>query len=40
MGHSCPTYDPGPDERVAELQMLSPERRLDRLLEQRQREGR
>src|SRR3954470_7609357 len=28
-------YDPGPDERVAELQMLSPERRLDRLLEQR-----
>ena len=30
-------YDPGPDERVAELQMLSPERRLDRLLGQRKR---
>jgi transcriptional regulator with XRE-family HTH domain len=30
-------YDPGPAERVAELQMLSPERRLDRLLEQHQR---
>ena len=26
-------YDPGPDERIAEIQMLSPERRLDRLLE-------
>ncbi len=25
-------YDPGPDDRVAELQMLSPERRVDRLL--------
>jgi transcriptional regulator with XRE-family HTH domain len=33
-------YDPGPDERVAELQMLSPERRLDRLLERRGQEGR
>jgi transcriptional regulator with XRE-family HTH domain len=28
-------YDPGPDERVRELQLLSPERRLDRLLERR-----
>ena len=26
-------YDPGPDDRVAELQMLSPERRVDRLLD-------
>jgi transcriptional regulator with XRE-family HTH domain len=26
-------YDPGPDQGVAELQRLSPERRLDRLLE-------
>jgi transcriptional regulator with XRE-family HTH domain len=33
-------YDPTEDNRVAELQMLSPERRLDRLLEQRQQEGR
>jgi hypothetical protein len=32
-------YDPGPDERVAEIQMLSPERRVDRLLEKREREG-
>ncbi len=32
-------YDPGPDKRVAEIQMLSPERRLDRLLEKREREG-
>ena len=28
-------YDPAPDERMAEIQMLSPERRLDRLLERR-----
>ena len=28
-------YDRGPDERVTELQMLSPERRLDRLLDRR-----
>jgi transcriptional regulator with XRE-family HTH domain len=32
-------YDSGPDERIAEIQMLSPERRVDRLLEQREREG-
>jgi hypothetical protein len=32
-------YDPGPDERIGEIQMLSPERRLDRLLERRNREG-
>lgn len=32
-------YDPGPDKRVAEIQMLSPERRVDRLLEKREREG-
>src|SRR5919201_3533577 len=32
-------YDPGPDERVAELQMLSPERRLDRMLERRTHEA-
>jgi transcriptional regulator with XRE-family HTH domain len=31
-------YDPGPDERITEIQMLSPERRLDRLLERRGRE--
>lgn len=30
-------YDPGPDETMAEIQMLSPERRLDRLLEERHR---
>jgi transcriptional regulator with XRE-family HTH domain len=30
-------YDPGPDERIGEIQMLSPERRLDRLLERRSR---
>ncbi len=30
-------YDPGPDERMAEIQMLSPERRLDRLIERRRR---
>ena len=29
-------YDPAPDERMAEIQMLSPERRLDRLLERRE----
>ena len=33
-------YDPGPDERVAEIQMLSPERRVDRLLERRAEEHR
>ncbi len=27
-------YDPEPDQRMAELQMLSPERRLDRFLDQ------
>jgi len=32
------SYDPGPDERIGEIQMLSPERRLDRLIERR-REG-
>jgi transcriptional regulator with XRE-family HTH domain len=26
-------YDPGPDRQIAELQVLSPERRVDRLLE-------
>lgn len=31
-------YDPGPDERIAEIQLLSPERRLDRLIERRGRE--
>jgi len=29
-------YDPGPDERVTEIQLLSPERRVDRLLERRE----
>ncbi len=33
-------YDPAPDERVREIQMLPPERRVDRLLERREREGR
>ena len=33
-------YDPGPDERVAEVQMLSPERRVDRFLERRGEERR
>ncbi len=28
-------YDSGPDDQIAELQMLSPERRLARLLERR-----
>ena len=32
-------YDPGPDERIREIQMLSPERRVDRLLERRGGEG-
>ena len=32
-------YDPGPDERIREMQMLSPERRVDRLLERRGGEG-
>lgn len=31
-------YDSGPDERRRELQMLSPERRLDEMLERRQHE--
>ena len=29
-------YDPAPDERMSEIQMLSPERRVDRLLERRE----
>ena len=33
-------YDPGPDERIREIQMLSPERRVDRLVERRGGEGR
>jgi transcriptional regulator with XRE-family HTH domain len=33
------SYDAGADERARELQMLSPERRVDRLLERRRREG-
>ena len=32
-------YDPEPESRIAELQMLSPERRLDRLIERRRQEG-
>lgn len=28
-------YDAGPDERIAEIQMLSPERRLDAMLDRR-----
>src|SRR5215211_8277803 len=28
-------YDSGPDERIAQIQMLSPERRLDRLIDRR-----
>jgi transcriptional regulator with XRE-family HTH domain len=32
-------YDPAPEERIREIQMLSPERRLDRLLERRVGEG-
>jgi transcriptional regulator with XRE-family HTH domain len=31
-------YDPGPDKQVAEIQMVSPERRVDRLLDKRERE--
>jgi transcriptional regulator with XRE-family HTH domain len=31
-------YDARPDERIREIQMLSPERRVDRLLERRKRE--
>jgi transcriptional regulator with XRE-family HTH domain len=31
-------YDPGPEEQIRELQLLSPERRLDRLLERRSQE--
>jgi transcriptional regulator with XRE-family HTH domain len=33
-------YDPGADERIREIQMLSPERRVDRLVERRGGEGR
>jgi|SRR5215207_11145751 len=33
------SYDPAPDKRVAEIQMLSPERRVDRLLDKREGEG-
>ena len=33
-------YDLAPDERISEIQMLSPERRVDRLLERRGGEGR
>jgi transcriptional regulator with XRE-family HTH domain len=33
-------YDPEPDERMREIQLLSPERRLDRLLERRRGKGR
>jgi transcriptional regulator with XRE-family HTH domain len=32
-------YDSAPDERIREIQMLSPERRVDRLLERRGGEG-
>ena len=32
-------YDPGPDERIREIQMLSPERRVDQLFERREHEG-
>ena len=32
-------YDSAQDERAAELQMLSPDRRVDRLLERRERGG-
>ena len=32
-------YDPGPDQRIREIQMLSPERRVDRLLERRAEES-
>jgi transcriptional regulator with XRE-family HTH domain len=33
------SYDSGPDERIREIQMLSPERRVDRLLERRGGQG-
>jgi transcriptional regulator with XRE-family HTH domain len=33
-------YDAGPDERIREIQMFSPERRVDRLLERYGGEGR
>ncbi len=32
-------YNEGADERARELQMLSPERRVDRLIERREREA-
>jgi transcriptional regulator with XRE-family HTH domain len=32
-------YDRGPEERIREIQMLSPERRVDRLLERRERKA-
>jgi transcriptional regulator with XRE-family HTH domain len=32
-------YDPAPDEQIRQIQMLSPERRMDRLIERRRREG-
>jgi transcriptional regulator with XRE-family HTH domain len=33
-------YDSGPDERIREIQMLSPDRRLDRMIERRGSEAR
>jgi len=33
-------YDPEPDERISAIQRLSPERRLDRILERRSGKGR
>ena len=33
------SYDPGPDEGIRRIQMLSPERRLDRLIDRRRSEG-
>jgi transcriptional regulator with XRE-family HTH domain len=32
-------YDRGADERIREIQLLSPERRVDRLLDRRRTEG-
>jgi hypothetical protein len=32
-------YDAGPDERMREIQMLSPERRVDRLMKRRREEA-
>jgi hypothetical protein len=32
-------YDAGPDEQMREIQMLSPERRVDRLMKRRREEG-